>query len=125
MAPFCRVVVSDNLEAARDGLRDYFALYIGGMGARGKNFYNDHAIALGYPDAAREIQDHFLNRRRREAAAAVPDRMIDDLALVGPAERIKDRLEAWKAAARGHRIDTLINVGPSMDSIQVLAEAVL
>ena len=125
MAPFCRVVVSDNLEAARDGLRDYFALYIGGMGARDKNFYNDHAIALGYPDAAREIQDHFLNRRRREAAAAVPDRMIDDLALVGPAERIKDRLEAWKAAARGHRIDTLINVGPSMDSIRVLAEAVL
>ncbi len=125
MAPFCRVVVNDDLEAARDGLRDYFALYIGGMGARDKNFYNDHAIALGYPDAAPEIQDHFLNRRRREAAAAVPDQMIDDLALVGPADRIKDRLEAWKAAARGHRIDTLINVGPSRESIRVLAEAVL
>ncbi len=125
MAPFCRVVVNDDLAAARDGLRDYFALYIGGMGARDKNFYNDHAVALGYPDAAREIQDHFLARRRRAAAAAVPDQLIDELALVGPADRIKDRLEAWKDAAKGNRIDTLINVGPTAESLRVLAEAVL
>ena len=125
LAPFCRVVVNDDLAAARDGLRDYFALYIGGMGARDKNFYNDHAVALGYPDAAREIQDHFLARRRAEAAAAVPDRMIDELALVGPATRIKDRLEDWKDAAKGNRIDTLINVGPTPESLRVLAEAVL
>ena len=117
--------MNDDLAAARDGLRDYFALYIGGMGARDKNFYNDHAVALGYPDAAREIQDHFLARRRAEAAAAVPDRMIDELALVGPATRIKDRLEAWKDAANGNRIDTGINVGPTPESLRVLAGAVL
>ncbi len=125
VAPFCRVVVDDDLAAARDSLRDHFALYIGGMGARDKNFYNDHAAALGFADAAGEIQDHFLAGRRREAAAAVPDALIDEVALVGSAARIRDRLGAWKEAAATRRIDTLINVGPSMESIRLLAEAVL
>ncbi|MEM7250122.1 MAG: LLM class F420-dependent oxidoreductase [Pseudomonadota bacterium] len=124
-APFCRVVVNDDLEAARNSLRDYFALYIGGMGAKGKNFYNDYACTLGFEEAAGNIQDLFLNGKRAEAAAAVPDQLIDELALVGPRSRIKERLDVWKSAARDGKVTTLINVSPTVDSVELLAEAVL
>ena len=125
IAPFCRVIVDDDLAAARDELRAYFALYIGGMGARDKNFYNDYVSSLGYAGEARAIQELYLDGKKNAAAALVPDSLIDELALVGPPERIKDRLEAWKAAARDGKIGTLINVGPTSESIRVLAEAML
>ncbi|GGM45637.1 LLM class F420-dependent oxidoreductase [Dactylosporangium sucinum] len=87
-----------DLAACRDALRPVFALYLGGMGTRGRNFYADLASRLGYGAAAQHIQDLYLDGHRTEAAAAVPDALIDQLALVGPRERIRDRLAAWADA---------------------------
>ena len=87
IAPFCRVIVNDDLQAARDGLRDYYALYVGGMGARGKNFYNNYVASLGYEGMAREVQDLFLGGNKREAGSKIQDRFIDEVALVGPPAR--------------------------------------
>ena len=95
IAPAVPAVVAD-LETARDALRPYYALYVGGMGARGANFYNDLARAYGFEAEAEKIQDLFLEGRQRDAAAAVPDQLIDEMALVGPPERIRERLAAWR-----------------------------
>ncbi len=125
MTPFCRVIVDADLERARDTLRDYYALYIGGMGARDKNFYNDYVCSLGYEGMARDVQDLYLDGNKRAAAAKVSDAFIDEVALLGPPERIRDRLEIWKAASKEGKVGTLINFAPSAESIRILAEAVL
>jgi F420-dependent oxidoreductase-like protein len=96
IAPAVPAVLSDDVESARDALKGYYALYIGGMGARGKNFYNDLAREYGFDEAAERVQDLFLEGKQRDAAAAVPDELVDELALVGPKERIADRLAAWR-----------------------------
>jgi F420-dependent oxidoreductase-like protein len=96
IAPAVPAVLSDDVESARDALKGYYALYIGGMGARGKNFYNELAREYGYDEAAERVQDLFLDGKQRDAAAAVPDQLVDELALVGPKERIADRLAAWR-----------------------------
>jgi F420-dependent oxidoreductase-like protein len=96
IAPAVPALVADDIETARDALRGYYALYVGGMGARGANFYNDLAVSYGYEKEAKEIQDLFLDGKQRDAAAAVPVGLIDEMALVGPPDRIKDRLAAWK-----------------------------
>jgi F420-dependent oxidoreductase-like protein len=98
VAPSVPVVLIDDVEAGRDALRQYYALYIGGMGARGSNFYNDLFARYGYEAEAREIQELYLEGRQRDAAAAVPDSFVDEVALVGPRERIADRLEAFREA---------------------------
>ena len=90
------VILIDDVEAGREFLKPYYALYIGGMGARGKNFYNDLVSSYGFEAEAKEIQDLFLDGRQRDAAAAVPDRLIDEMTLIGPPDRIADRLAAWK-----------------------------
>ena len=125
IAPYVRVAIGDDLAACRDKIRPQLALYIGGMGARSKNYYNDLAKRLGYEAAAVEIQDHFLAGRRKEAEAAVPDALIDETSLVGPKERIRDRLEAWKEVAKDHRVGTLLLVGATPEALRVVAEAVL
>jgi Luciferase-like monooxygenase len=84
IAPYVRVAMGEDLVACRDKIRPQLALYIGGMGARSKNYYNDLAKRLGYEAAAVEIQDHFLAGRRKEAEAAVPDALIDETSLIGP-----------------------------------------
>ena len=89
-------VATDDLQSARDALKQYYALYIGGMGARGKNFYNSLFARYGYEAEAREIQDLFLDGKQRDAAAKVPDAFVDDVALIGSRERIADRLAAWR-----------------------------
>jgi F420-dependent oxidoreductase-like protein len=96
IAPAVPAVLSDDVESARDALKGYYALYIGGMGARGKNFYNELAREYGFEEAAERVQDLFLEGKQRDAAAAVPDELVDELALVGPKERIADRLAAWR-----------------------------
>jgi F420-dependent oxidoreductase-like protein len=96
IAPAVPAVLSDDVESARDALKPYYALYVGGMGARGKNFYNELACEYGFEEAAKTIQDLFLDGRQRDAAEAVPDELVDELALVGPKERIADRLAAWR-----------------------------
>ena len=96
IAPCVPALLSDDVDSARDALKQYYALYVGGMGARGTNFYNDLVRSYGYEAEAERIQDLFLDGKQREAAAAVPDALVDELALVGPRERIAERLAAWK-----------------------------
>ena len=96
----CRPSLIDDVQAARDALKQYYSFYIGGMGARGKNFYNDLFARYGYEAEAREIQDLFLDGKQREAAAKVPDAFVDEVALVGSVERIRDRLAAWRESGR-------------------------
>ena len=88
-----------------------------------KNFYNDYAKRLGFEDAAVKIQDAFLGGRRNEAMAAVPDAFIDETALVGPPDRIKARLQEWKAAAKGNRIGSMLLGGADAAALRVIAEA--
>ncbi|MFM9942082.1 MAG: LLM class F420-dependent oxidoreductase [Hyphomicrobiaceae bacterium] len=124
IAPYVRMAMGPDLQKCRDSIKPQLALYIGGMGAREKNFYNDYAKRLGYEAEAVSIQDHFLAGRRNEAAAAVPDKLIDEIALVGPADRIKGRLKDWKAASGGGRIGTMLVAGADMAGLRVLAEGV-
>ena len=119
------VVLGDDLEAARGPARAMLALYIGGMGSRERNFYNDYARRLGYPDAAAEIQDHFLAGRRPEAMAAVPEKLIDSLSLCGPRERIVERLDAWKRASADGWIQTLMVQAGQPEALELLAEQLL
>src|SRR5205814_10133033 len=96
VAPAVTVVLGDDVTACLSFIKPFLALYIGGMGARGKNFYNDLACRYGFEDAAKKIQDLYLSGKKDEAAAAVPDELADEVALVGPKERIRDRLAAWR-----------------------------
>jgi F420-dependent oxidoreductase-like protein len=125
VAPYVRTKMGPDVAACRDAIRPELALYIGGMGARTKNFYNDVARKLGYDDAASTIQDFYLDGKKHEAAAAVPDRLIEEISLVGPAERIRDRLAAWKDAAKAGHVRTIVLKGASIEAMRVVAEAVL
>ncbi len=123
--PFCTVIVNDDLDAARLPVKQNLGLYIGGMGARDKNFYNDYAKRLGYEAEAVAIQDHFLAGRRHEAVAAVPDSLVDEVSLVGPSARIAERLQDWKQAASRRHVDTLLARIDDVDTARLLAESVL
>jgi F420-dependent oxidoreductase-like protein len=125
IAPYVRIVIGDDLAACRNAIRRQLALYIGGMGARSKNYYNDLAKRFGYEAAAVKVQDLYLAGRREEAAAAVPDALIDEVSLVGPKERIRDRLDAWKEVAKDHSVGTLVLAGATPEALRVVAEAVL
>jgi F420-dependent oxidoreductase-like protein len=125
MAPFVGLVMMDDVQKARDVMKPGLALYIGGMGARGKNFYNDYATRIGFGDAAKRIQDLYLDGKKDEAAAAVPDKLVDDVALVGPADRIKDRLQAWIAAGKAGQVGTMILGSGQPEALRLVAETVL
>lgn len=91
----CAVIVTDDVQGALGFVKPGLALYIGGMGARGRNFYNDLACRYGYEAAAKEIQDLYLDGKKKEAVAAVPDELADAVSLVGPVERIRERYAVW------------------------------
>jgi F420-dependent oxidoreductase-like protein len=118
IAPTVSVVLGDDVDACRSMVKPNLALYIGGMGARGKNFYNELACRYGYDAAAKEIQDLYLDGKKAEAAAAVPDELVDEVALCGPRERIADLLETWKASPVG----TMIVATAQPEALEVLAE---
>src|SRR4051794_13762664 len=88
-------IVHDDVEAAADMLRPMYALYFGGMGARKANFHANVPIRMGYEDAVQKIQEAYLDGRKDEAAAAVPTELIEKLALIGPADKIRDDVQAW------------------------------
>jgi F420-dependent oxidoreductase-like protein len=121
VAATAQLLVGDDVAALRDELRPLFALYVGGMGAREQNFYNRLVRAYGWEREAAEIQDLYLAGRRRDAAAAVPDELIDAVALVGPPERIRDRLPAYAEAG----VTTLICATPQVEALRVMAELLL
>ncbi len=108
VAPTLSVVVGDDLDACRRPVKEMLALYVGGMGARDKNFYNRYTRQMGYEDAAIQIQDLFLGGRKEEAVAAVPDALVDEVALIGPIGRIRERAAAWRALGAERRVGTLI-----------------
>lgn len=121
IAPSVTVVIDDDLESARNAVRPMLALYIGGMGAKGKNFYNDLAVRYGYEEAAEKIQTLYLSGQRGEAMMAVPDDLIDKVALVGSKARIKDRLQLWQDSPI-----TTMNIGVyNIDDLRTMAELVL
>lgn len=92
------VGIGEGLEELRDRGRPMAALYIGGMGARGKNFYNDVFSSYGYEDEAREIQDLYLDGRKAEAAAAIPQSFFEETSLIGPEGYVRDRLQEYQAS---------------------------
>jgi F420-dependent oxidoreductase-like protein len=101
IVPTVSVNVSDDLEAARDSMRGYVALYVGGMGSRKQNFYNALVQRYGFEDAAARVQDLYLEGRKEEAAAALPGELIDTVALVGPRDRVRERLAVYRDAGVG------------------------
>ncbi len=121
VAPFVTCIMGNDIEACRRPIKASLALYIGGMGARGKNFYNDYAKRLGYEEAAVKIQDLFLAGKRDEAAAAVPNALVDATALVGTRAHIRDRLEAWKASP----VRSLLIKADDAPTLRTLAELAL
>ncbi len=98
IAPTVNVFISDDVVKARDLMRPFLALYVGGMGSREKNFYNALVCRYGFEDAAQEVQDLYLDGRKEEAAAALPDELIDLVSLCGPRDRVRERLEVFRAA---------------------------
>ena len=120
IAPMVSVVVDDSLEVCYNQLRPMLALYIGGMGAKGKNFYNDLAVRYGYEAAAAEIQELYLSGRQFEAMSKVPAGLIDEVALVGPKERIRERLAQWQDSP----IKTLNLTVFNVEALRTMAELV-
>jgi F420-dependent oxidoreductase-like protein len=101
IVPTVNVMVSDDLESARDAMRAYVALYVGGMGSRKQNFYNALVRRYGFEQAADAVQDLYLKGRKEEAAAALPGELIDTVTLVGPADRVRERLAVYRDAGVG------------------------
>ena len=108
IAPFVTVAMNDDLDAAYDALRPWLALYIGGMGAKNKNFYHEYATRLGYGDAANQIQELYLSGKKPEAEALVPNELLDEVSLIGPRERIIERLGPWKAAGKRGEVGSML-----------------
>lgn len=112
------VAVGDDVAGLRDMMRPMIALYVGGMGARGKNFYNDLARRYGFEKEAELIQDLYLDGKKDEAAAAVPAELLESMTLVGPEGYVKDRIAAYKEAGV-----TLLNVMPfAEDPVKLIAQ---
>jgi F420-dependent oxidoreductase-like protein len=121
IAATASVFIGDDVAALRDALRPYVALYVGGMGAKGRNFYNALVRRYGWEEEAERIQELYLARKQREAIAAVPDELVDAVSLIGPKERIAERLEAWRETP----VTTLVLGTTQPEALQTLAELVL
>lgn len=113
-----QVALADTAEEAYEQVRPFVALYVGGMGAKGRNFYNDLAVRYGFEAEAERIQDLYLAGDKQAAAAAVPDALCDEVALCGPRDRILDRLEAWKES----RVDELLVFTTDEDLLEALVD---
>ena len=125
IAPFITCIMGDDINACRQPIKGNMALYIGGMGARDKNFYNDYCKALGFEDAAVKIQDLYLSGRKDEAMAAVPDELVDACHLVGPAEHIREQLARWKEAGANGIVGSMLIGSGQSEALKVIAEEIL
>jgi F420-dependent oxidoreductase-like protein len=121
IAATASVFVGDDAPALHDALRPYVALYVGGMGAKGRNFYNSLVRRYGWEEEAERIQELYLAGKQREAIAAVPDELVDAVSLVGSKERIAERLEAWRETP----VTTLVLGTTQPEALQTMAELVL
>ena len=120
MIAFAPVVVNDDVEAAADAFRPMLALYIGGMGAKEMNFHFDVFVRMGFEAEAHKIQDLYLEGHKEEAAAVVPTAMVENIALIGPRDKIRADLDAWKES-----IATTLLVAGSADTLAMMAELCL
>ena len=118
VAPVCAVIVGDDLDACRLPLKMSLALYIGGMGARSKNFYKAYIEQIGFAEAAQKIQDLYLGGKKNEAIMAVPDALVDRLNLVGPPARIREGFQAWKSS----KVGTLLVGAGQVEALRLMAE---
>lgn len=123
IAPTVFVVINDNLDICYNMLRPMLALYIGGMGARGKNFYNDLAARYGFADAAAEIQDLYLAGDKGAAMARVPAELVDTVALVGPRDRVRERLQLWRDSPVTTLNMTVFDIETLRTMVELIAEA--
>ena len=114
------LIVTDDIEAAADAMRPMYALYFGGMGAKSTNFHANVAIRMGYEQDVAKIQDLYLGGHKQEAAAAVPTRLIEQLTLIGPKDKIRHDLEPWRES-----IVTTLLVGGDPQTLRTAAELVL
>ena len=115
------VIVDDDVQRAINQVKQNVGFYVGGMGAKTFNVHKDHVTRMGFGEAADRIQELFLSGRRDEAIAAVPDELCDEISLLGPRERIRERLQAWKDSPV-----TMLNVGSAdKDTLRLMAEEVL
>ncbi len=115
------VLVTNDVKAGLDSIKPGRALYIGGMGARNKNFHNDRMVKRGYPDEAARVQELYLAGRKDEAAAAIPDEFIDEEAIIGPPDRIRERFRAW-ADASENGLDGLNITAWQPEALELMAE---
>jgi F420-dependent oxidoreductase-like protein len=101
IAPTVNVFVTDEIQAARDAMRPFIALYVGGMGSRKQNFYNNLVCRYGFQDEAKVIQDFYLEGKREQAMAAIPDALVDTVSLCGPKDVVRERISVYRDAAVG------------------------
>jgi hypothetical protein len=113
------LIVTDDVDAGVDSLRPYYALYFGGMGAKGKNFHANVAIRMGYEDMVNEVADLVLSGKRDEAGAAIPSELIQKLSLIGPKEKLREDVEPWRES-----IVTTLLVAGDVETIRTAAEVV-
>jgi F420-dependent oxidoreductase-like protein len=118
VAPTVPVVVGKDLDACRGPLKMSLALYIGGMGAKDKNFYKEYIERVGFEADAKKIQALYLDGKRGEAVAAVPDALVDAMSLIGPPERIRDRFQVWKES----KIGTMMVGTQQREAVRLIAE---
>ena len=109
IAPGVNVCIDNDIDRARDQMRHFIALYVGGMGSRERNFYNALVQRYGFEDAAKEVQDLYLDGKKNEAAAAVPAELIDMITLVGPPDRVRERLTVYRDAGVGTMIVSVVS----------------
>jgi F420-dependent oxidoreductase-like protein len=115
------VVVDDDVERAAEQLRPMLALYMGGMGARGQNFHFDVFARMGFEDLALKVQDLYLGGRKEAAMAAIPTSLVEQVALIGPKEKIREDLAAWRSSL----VTTMLVRGNSIEAVRTVAELVL
>ena len=118
IAQMVTVNVTDDIENALLAVKYYMSFYIGGMGAKSTNFHKDLFIRLGYEEEAEKIQQLFMEGKRDEAARVLPDELVDAMSLVGPKDRIKDRLQAW----RDSKVTTLLVATTDKDMLRTISE---
>ena len=116
--------ITDDLESARNAMRPFIALYVGGMGSREQNFYNNLVQRYGFQDEAKTIQDLYLEGKREEAMAAVPDKLIDTVSLCGPKDVVRERLEVYRDAGVGTLgvTPTAFTAPERLEQLRLLAE---
>jgi F420-dependent oxidoreductase-like protein len=114
------LIITDDVEAAMNAVRPMYALYFGGMGARSANFHANVPIRMGYENEVKQIQELYLSGKKDEAAAAVPARLVEELTLIGPADKVRHDLEAWRESS----VTTLLISGDT-NMLRAAAEVVL